>query len=121
VPARRRERADIAAVFVDRTRLVLLGHDSGELARRASELEVTALKAAFTRYDFPWRDGDPHAGEYRLWVPDMPGLPPGANALLAERAKKLGSADARELRDELARLGVVVRDVKRKQYWRLVP
>lgn len=117
------ERADIAAVFVDRSHLVLLGHDTGELVRRPSELDVAALKAAFTRHDYPWRDGDPHAGEYRRWVPDAAGLPPGANALLSARSKVLGSlddADAKELRAELVKLGVVVRDEKKKQYWRLV-
>lgn len=117
------DRADVAAVFVDRKQLVLLGHDTGELARRPSELEVSALKAVFTRYDYPWRDGDPHAGEYRRWVPDMPGLPPAANALLAARAKRLKSlddSDAKELRAELVKLGVIVRDEKKKQYWRLV-
>jgi hypothetical protein len=117
------DRSDIAAVFVDRSNLVLLGHDSGELVRRPSELDVAALKASFTRHDYPWRDGDPYAGEYRRWVPDLEGLPPGANALLAQRAKRLSAlddADARELRAELVKLGVVVRDEKRKQYWRLV-
>jgi hypothetical protein len=117
------ERADVAAVFVDKKHLVLLGHDTGELARRPSELPVADLKTAFTRHDYPWRDGDPHAGEYRRWVPDMEGLPPGANALLTARAKRLDSlddTDAKELRAELVKLGVVVRDSKRKQYWRLV-
>ncbi|HEX6351661.1 YqeB family protein [Actinophytocola sp.] len=117
------DRDDVAAVFVDKKHLVLLGHDTGELVRRPSELDVAGLKTVFTRHDYPWRDGDPHAGEYRRWVPDMEGLPPGANALLAVRAKKLGSLDdteAKELRAELVKLGVVVRDSKSKQYWRLV-
>jgi hypothetical protein len=113
-------RADVAAVFVDHGQLVLLDEDTCELARRPSELDVAALAAAFTKQGYPWRDGDPHAGEYRRWVPDMEGLPAGANALLAARAKDLGSDDAKELRAELVRLGVIVRDVKRKQYWRLV-
>ena len=117
------KRADIGAVFVDK-QLVLLGRDTGELARRPSELDAAALQEAFTQHGYPWRDDDPYAGEYRRWVPDMAGLPPGANALLAARAKKLTAfddADVRALRTELVRLGVVVRDVKRKQYWRLVP
>lgn len=114
------ERVDVAAVFVDRSQLVLLGADTGELARRPSELDAGELAAAFTRHGFPWRDADPHTGEYRRWVPDMEGLPPGANALLTARAKDITSGDAKELRTELVRLGVVVRDEKRKQYWRLV-
>lgn len=52
----------------------------------------------------------------------MPGLPHGANALLKARAqlleKKKSTTDLRELREELAALRVVVRDEKRRQYWR---
>jgi hypothetical protein len=114
------DRADVTAVFVDRNQLVLLGSDTGELVRRPSELEVAALASAFTGNDYPWRDGDPHADEYRRWVPGMEGLPAGANALLTERAKDTTSDDAKELRAELVRLGVIVRDEKGKQYWRLV-
>ena len=110
-------RDDVTAVFVDRNQLVLLGSDTGELVRRPSELDVVALRAAFTRHGYPWRDGDPHADEYRRWVPGTEGLPPGANALMTAREKN--SDDADELRAELARLGVIVRDEKRKQYWRL--
>jgi len=114
------DRADVTAVFVDRNQLVLLGTDTGELARRPSELDRARLAAAFLAHGYPWRDGDPHADAYRRWVPDLPGLPPGANALLAARAKELGSDDAKELRTELAKLGVLVRDDRNKQYWRLV-
>jgi hypothetical protein len=110
-------RDDITAVFVDRNQLVLLGSDTGELVRRPSELDVAALRAAFTRHGYPWRDGDPHADQYRRWVPGAEGLPPAANALLTAREKN--PDDAEELRAELARLGVIVRDEKRKQYWRL--
>ena len=49
-------------------------------------------------------------------------LPPGANALLKVRAEALrkgDSGDADELREELSRLGVVVREEKKRQYWRL--
>ncbi len=113
------ERAEVTAVFTEGDKLVLLGRDTGELARRPAELDERELAAAFTRHGFPWREQDPHAREYRLWVPDMTGLPPGANALLAARAAKLGSDDAKEMRAELVRLGVVVRDEKRRQYWRL--
>jgi hypothetical protein len=114
------DRADISAVFVDRGQLVLLDADTCELARRPSELDVTALADVFSRNGYPWQDGDPHADEYRRWVPGMEGLPTGANALLTARAKDLSSDDAKELRAELVRLGVIVRDLKGKQYWRLV-
>lgn len=52
----------------------------------------------------------------------MPGLPDGADALLKARAAALTKGDkddATELRAELARLGVVVRDEKKRQFFRL--
>ena len=50
-----------------------------------------------------------------------PTLPVGADALLKARARALDkgdSGDAAELRSELARLGVVVRDEKKRQFVR---
>ncbi|HWM05303.1 MAG TPA: hypothetical protein VNP92_23435 [Actinophytocola sp.] len=116
------EHADVATVFLDRKQLVLLGADTAELDRRPCELDRERVAAAFRAHGYPWADADPHADAYRRWVPDTPDLPTGANALLTARQKALGKTDstnARELRSELARIGVVVRDDKRKQYWRL--
>jgi hypothetical protein len=56
-------------------------------------------------------------------VPGTTALPAEANVLLQARREALGDKDAaddvRELRDELARLGVVVREEKTRQFWRL--
>ena len=114
-------RDEVSAVFVDRKQLVLLGTDTRELDRRPGELSRDRLAEAFRAHGYPWTDGDPHAEEYRRWVPDTPGLPEGANVLLAARQKNLKSSDAKELRGELAKLGVLVRDDSGKQYWRVVP
>jgi hypothetical protein len=54
-------------------------------------------------------------------VESDPDLPQAADAFLRARARALKddkTDDVAELRDELARLGVVVRDEKKKQYWR---
>ncbi|MER5969192.1 hypothetical protein ABT112_05500 [Streptomyces sp. NPDC002055] len=115
----------VAAVFRDGKQLVLLGHAGGELTRQECDLDAGRVAAAFTGHGYGWVDADPHRAEFRRWVPDTPGLPEGANALLTARQKTLeknGSSDddVRELREELARLGVVVRDEKRRQYWRTV-
>jgi hypothetical protein len=112
------ERAEVSAVFVEKGHLVVLGRDTGELARRPSELDRARLAEAFRRNGFPWREADPHV--YRRWVPDTPGLPAGANALLAARARSKDADDARELRAELVRLGVLVRGDKDEQHWRVV-
>lgn len=112
----------ITAVFLDKRDLVLLGPDTEELTRKPCDLSRVALADAFGAHGYPWMAADPHADEYRRWVPDTPGLPPGANALFKAREKELGKSDSddvKELRGELAKLGVLVRDEKHKQYWRL--
>ncbi|MEU7278551.1 hypothetical protein AB0A69_07140 [Streptomyces sp. NPDC045431] len=121
--AREFSRDAVAAVFRDGKQLVLLGHDGGELARQECDLDVGRVADAFTEHGYAWADADPYEDEFRRWVPDTPGLPEGANAILKARQESLekkgpSDDDVRELREELARLGVVVRDEKRRQYWR---
>lgn len=114
----------VSAVYLDRKQLVLLGPVTEELAREPSDLDVTRLREAFTAHGYPWRDGDPFAAEFRRWVPDTPELPAAANVLLAARQRALARkehTDAAELRAELAKLGIVVREEQQRQYWRRVP
>ncbi|MFI9639393.1 hypothetical protein ACIG87_04880 [Micromonospora sp. NPDC051925] len=117
-------RQPVTAVFTDRKELVLLGPDGAELARERSDLSRRRLRDAFREHGWPWQDADPHRDAYRRWVDGLPDLPPGADPLLRARQRAVDAdrqGDARELRDELARLGVVVRDEDRRQYWRRVP
>ncbi|WP_411136771.1 hypothetical protein [Streptomyces sp. C10] len=113
----------VVQVFLDGKQLVLLDADKGELARETCELNAQRVADAFRTHGYSWADEDPYKDDFRRWVSDMPGLPQGANALLKARAqlldKKSSTEDLRELREELARVGVVVRDEKRQQYWRL--
>lgn len=113
---------DIAAVFADGKELVLVSRSGLELAREKSDLATARLAAAFGEHGYPWRpDGDPHRDQYRRWVPDEPELPAGANAVLRARATALEKGDQKdlaELRQELGKLGVVVRDQDKRQYWR---
>ena len=113
----------VATAFRDGRQLVLLGRDSGELARQECDVNLDRVAEAFTAHGYVWADADPHRDEFRRWVPGTPGLPEGANALLKARQislekKGASDGDASELREELARLGVVVRDENRHQYWR---
>ncbi|HEU5160950.1 MAG TPA: hypothetical protein VFU43_28390 [Streptosporangiaceae bacterium] len=112
----------VSAVFRDGRRLVLLGPDTEELSREPCDLNTERLRAAFVAHGHPWHDdGDPHAGEYRRWVEATPDLPPGVNALLKARARALAKGerdDAADLRAELAEIGIVVRDEKKRQSWR---
>ncbi len=115
-------RSRTRVAFVDGKDLVLLDGDAGELVRQRSDLPADRLAAALKEHGWPWADADPHRDEYRRWVPDLPGLPTGADALLRARQEALERDrrdEARELRAELGRYGVVVRDDAKRQYWRL--
>jgi hypothetical protein len=65
--------------------------------------------------------GDPRKDEYRRWVEDLPDLPAGANAILKARARALDRGDkedAAQLRQELGKLGIVVREESKHRFWR---
>jgi hypothetical protein len=117
------DRADVAAVFVQDKHLIVLGHRRQELAHVEFDLDRDKLAAALRRHGYTWLpDGDPYAADFHRWVPGADGLPKGANAVLKAREQALEKSkadDLRELRDELAALGVVVHDKAKKQYWRL--
>ncbi|RIV36805.1 YqeB family protein [Micromonospora radicis] len=115
-------RSQTRVVFVDGKDLVLLGVDEDELVRQQSDLPAGQLAEAFRAHGWPWAESDPHRDAYRRWVPGLPGLPDGADALLRARQEAVQGdrrAEARELRAELGRYGVVVRDEDKRQYWRL--
>ncbi|MGC4867426.1 YqeB family protein [Micromonospora sp. DT53] len=115
-------RADARVVFLADKHLVLLHADGTELVRESTDLPAAKLAAAFRAHGWGWADEDPHRPAYRLWVPGLPGLPAGADALLRARERAIGRDrrdDARELRRELGLIGVVLRDEGKRQYWRL--
>jgi hypothetical protein len=114
-------RREVAVAFPDRDELVLLSPTGRELAREPCHLSAARLGRAFTDYGIAWADQDPYLASYRRWVPGLPELPNSAHALLAARQEALKSGDdgdKRELRAELGRLGYVVRDDRKRQYWR---
>lgn len=113
--------ADVAGVFRDGKYLVLLDGDGAELLREKSDIARERMRQDFVDCGFTWLDADPHADEWRRWVDGTPDLPKGANALLRTRAKELKKLDPdlADVNAELRRLGVMVRDEKGKQHWRL--
>jgi len=116
-------RSEVAVAFTDGDQLVLLSRTGRELAREPSHLSAERLAHAFARHGIAWADQDPYAEAYRRWVPDLPEVGADANAAFAAREKALRGgdrSDAAELREELARLGFVVRDRQKRQYWRRV-
>lgn len=118
---RRFDRTAVTTTFRDGKHLVLVDGDGDELAREKSDLGGTRLRDAFVEQGWPWADADPHAERYQLWVDGDPRLPVAADVLLRARAKALCNVlddEANELRHQLARIGVLVREDKARQYWR---
>jgi hypothetical protein len=116
-------RGEVAVAFRDGDQLILLGRTGRELAHEPCHLAKTKLQTAFSSYGIAWSDQDPYLEAYRRWVPDLPELSPSAHAVFAARQKALESGDdgdKGELREELGRLGLVVRDQRKRQYWRRV-
>ncbi|MEO3753906.1 hypothetical protein [Streptomyces sp. B6B3] len=114
-------RPDVDTVFVEGKKLVILDRDSRQLLRETSEARAEDIARAFVAHGYPWAKADPYEELYRRWVPDTPDLPGAVNALLKAREaalKKKAGDDIAELRDEVQKLGFVVRDDAAKQYWR---
>jgi hypothetical protein len=114
-------RSEVAAVFVDGKALVVLDRESRQLVRDTCESKPAAVARAFRAHGYPWVEGDPYAELYRRWVPGTPDLPAAADALLKARElalRKRAGRDIAELRDEVQKLGFVVRDDGSRQYWR---
>jgi hypothetical protein len=114
-------RTEAALAFQDKDKLVLLGRTGRELAREPCHLPAKRLAAAFRSQGIAWSEKDPYADAYRRWIPNSPEVPAEANAVFAARQEALKSGDERditELREELGRLGFVVRDDHKRQYYR---
>ena len=76
---------------------------------------------ALERHGYPWHAEGDHSAAYRRWVPGLPSVPDDADVVLQARAEALSSGDREEqedLRRELARMGLVVRDEHTRQYLR---
>lgn len=115
------ERSDVDAVFVDAKLLVVLDRESRQLVRERHESTAAGLERAFRAHGYPWVERDPYGELYRRWVPDTPEVPPAVNAVLRAREVALQqkvAKDVTELRDEVQKLGFVVRDEGVGQYWR---
>jgi len=114
-------RAAVDAVFLDDDKLVVLDRASRQLVREKFEGTGDAAAQAFRSHGYPWVEEDPYAELFRRWVPGTPDLPPAVNAVLSAREvvlKKKAADEIAELRDEVQKLGFVVRDKGVRQYWR---
>ncbi|MDX8035605.1 hypothetical protein SK803_35845 [Lentzea sp. BCCO 10_0856] len=114
-------RNEVESAFADGKQLVLLSPDGAELARETSDLSKARLERAFTGQGYRWRDGDPFANDFRMWVEHAPDLAADVNALFTARRKaisKYENEEAAELAREIRKRGVYVKDEKKRQYYR---
>ncbi|MGH8878861.1 MAG: YqeB family protein [Stackebrandtia sp.] len=113
--------ADVTAALRDGKYLVLLDGAGAELLREKSDIPRARMRQDFIDCGFTWHEEDPHKDQWRRWVDGTPDLPKGANALLRTRAKELKKMDPDliDVNAELRKLGVMVRDEKSRQHWRL--
>ncbi|KQL52757.1 hypothetical protein AN964_03975 [Heyndrickxia shackletonii] len=115
---------EIDIVFLDGKQLVILGKSGYELAREKIDESPKKVVDSFKKHGYSWSsEGDPFNDEYRRWVEDTPDMSPTANALLRAREiamQKRDVKDIKDLRNELIKLGYIVRDEETKQYWRKV-
>lgn len=115
--------AEVATAFLEKDKLVLLGRTGREMAREPCHLSAGRLEPALRGHGIAWAERDPYEDAYRRWIPDSPEVPQAAGAVFAARQRALDKGDegdAAELREELAGHGYVVRDKRKKQYWRQV-
>jgi hypothetical protein len=113
---------DITAVYMEKKQLVFLGQKSEELFREAVEAKVDAACEAFQQHHYPWAEKDPYESQYQRWVLGHPDFSEKANAFLYARETALKEdkkKDAKYLREDLARLGIVIKDERNGQYVRV--
>ncbi|MBT2546740.1 hypothetical protein J7E99_40385 [Streptomyces sp. ISL-44] len=114
-------RATVSGAFVDAKDLVLLGLHGEELARERTDLKPHKLRAGFEAHGYDWHERDPYSEKFTRWIDGSSGLPQDVHAILRVRQTAVDSSDTGDLRDlrrELSRHGVFVREQGKRQYWR---
>jgi hypothetical protein len=117
------DKKDISTIYIENKQLIILGKNSNELYREVFETKIDTVQETFRTYQYPWKEKDPFEKEYQRWVLGHPDFPEKVNALLYAREHALKEdekEDAKYLREDLAKLGVVIRDERNGQYVRLV-
>lgn len=118
------DRSDAATVFAEGAQLVV---QDASGRRRAlapiGDLPIDKLRGALTSHGYAWTEADPFETAFSRWVENAPALPVGADAILVARQRALDKGheqDAEDFRLELDKVGVVVRDDGKRQFWRPV-
>ncbi|WP_158852450.1 YqeB family protein [Saccharothrix deserti] len=113
--------AAVSGAFVDAKDLVLLGPHGEELTREKTDLKPHKLRAGFEAHGYDWHERDPYGEKFTRWIDGSSGLSQDVHAILRARQTAIESGDTDDLRDlrrELSRHGVFVREEGKRQYWR---
>ncbi|PEE39676.1 YqeB family protein [Bacillus pseudomycoides] len=117
------EKKDISVIYMENKQLIILGQNSEELYREVFETRKETVRQTLLNYQYPWKEKDPFYSHYQRWVLGHPDFPEKINALLYAREfalKENKKENAKYLRKDLAKLGVVIRDERNGQYARLI-
>lgn len=119
------ERAEIDQAFLDKDDLVLADSTGRELIRCGSDAAIAGkLREALERHGYEWAGtSNPWDDEFVTWVDRGGDLSESEHGLLRSRRRALADAKpgaAEEARDELATLGLMVRDRGEEQQYRRV-
>ncbi|WP_102272882.1 YqeB family protein [Cytobacillus massiliigabonensis] len=113
---------DISAVYLENKQLIILGQHSVELYREVIDAKKDIVREAFQNDQYPWNEKDPFESDYQRWVLGHPDFPEKISAFLYAREhalKENKKKEAKHLREDLAKLGAVIKDDKGAQYVRL--
>lgn len=117
-------RGDAATVFAEGAHLVVQDMSGRRRALAPiGDLPIDRLRGALTSHGYTWTEADPFEEAFSRWVENAPALPVGADAILAARQRALDKGhdqDAEDFRLELDKVGIVVRDDGKRQFWRPV-
>lgn len=113
---------DMQSVYMDGKALVLVGKQENEMFHEIYDGNKKKIAKTFLSLGYPWFDSDPYQAAYRRWDENDQQIPAAVHALLRARKGCLENDQktmARQLRSDLANIGVAVKDRKDKQYIRL--
>ncbi|PHK48706.1 hypothetical protein BTJ66_12115 [Staphylococcus edaphicus] len=114
---------DIMAIFKDKKDLVILIKDGRERIRAKTDYSEDRLQSIFNQEWYPWKDEDPYKADFYQWQLNDTSITEQANEILYKRREAIRE-DKESMRDELtadlSELGIVVKDIKKVQYIRLI-
>lgn len=114
---------DIMVIFKEKKELVIVTMDGRERVRANTDYNEARLQSIFSQERYPWKAADPFRDAFYKWQLNDDALAERANDILYKRREAIRE-DEESVRDELkadlSELDIVVKDVKKEQYIRLI-